>query len=70
MFSGRASVFFPRILLALTQKLSNMPEWSGNLLDPVRSAELVAARWGGKASYDKPEAPLTEAGMRGASQED
>ena len=31
---------------ALTRKLSDMPEWSGNLLDPVKSAELVAARWG------------------------
>ena len=49
---------------ALTRKLSNMPEWSGNLPDPGRSGELVAARWGGKASYDKPEAPLTEAGNR------
>ena len=55
---------------ALTRKLSNMPEWSGNLLDPAKSAELVAARWGGKASYDKPEAPLTEAGMKSASLED
>ena len=36
---------------ALTRKLSNMPEWSGNLLD-------------------KPEAPLTEAGMKSASLED
>ena len=54
----------------LTRKLSDMPEWSGNLLDPVRSAKLVAARWGGKASYDKPEAPLTEAGMKSASPED
>ena len=55
---------------ALTRKLSNMPEWSGNLLDPANSAELVAARWGGKVSYDKPEAPLTEAGMKSASLED
>ena len=55
---------------ALTRKLSDMPEWSGNLLDPAKSAELVAARWGGKASYDKPEAPLTEAGMKSASLED
>ena len=55
---------------ALTRKLSNMPEWSGNLLDPAKSAELVAARWGGKASYDKPEAPLSEAGMKSASLED
>ena len=31
---------------ALTRKLSDMPEWSGNLLDPAKSAELVAARWG------------------------
>ena len=52
---------------ALTRKLSNMPEWSGNLVD---SAKSVAARWGGKASYDKPEAPLTEAGMKSASLED
>ena len=51
---------------ALTRKLSDMPEWSGNLLDPAKSAELV----GGKASYDKPEAPLTEAGMKSASLED
>ena len=55
---------------ALTRRLSNIPEWSGNLIDPARSAELVAARWGGKASYDKPEAPLTEAGMKSASLED
>ena len=55
---------------ALTRRLSNMPEWSGNLIDPAKSAELVAARWGGKASYDKPEAPLTEAGMKSASLED
>ena len=55
---------------ALTRKLSDMPEWLGNLLDPAKSAELVAARWGGKASYDKPEAPLTEAGMKSASLED
>ena len=55
---------------ALTRKLSDMPEWSGNLLDAAKSAELVAARWGGKASYDKPEAPLTEAGMKSASLED
>ena len=55
---------------ALTRKLSDMPEWSGNLLDPAKSAELVAARWGGKASYDKPEAPLTEAGTKSASLED
>ena len=55
---------------ALTRRLSDMPEWSGNLIDPARSAELVAARWGGKASYDKPEAPLTEAGMKSASLED
>ena len=43
---------------ALARKLSNMPEWAGNLVDCPKSAELVAARWGGKASYDKPEAPL------------
>ena len=55
---------------ALTRRLSNMPEWSGNMIDPVKSAELIAARWGGKASYDKPEAPLTEAGMKSASLED
>ena len=54
----------------LTRKLSNMPEWSGNLLDPRRSAELVAARWGGRARYDKPEPPVTEAGMRSATQEE
>ena len=54
----------------LTRKLSNMPEWSGNLLDPRRSAELVAARWGGRAQYDKPEPPVTEAGMRSATQEE
>ena len=53
----------------LTRKLSKMPEWLGNLLDPARSAELVAARCG-KASYDKPEAPLTEAGMKSATPED
>ena len=47
---------------ALTRRLCNMPAWSGNLLDPVKSAELVAARW--------PEALLAEAGMRSASQED
>ena len=40
---------------ALTRRLSDMPEWSGNLLDPAKSVELVAARWGGKASYDKPD---------------
>ena len=55
---------------ALTKRLSDMPGWSGNLLDAATSAELVAARWGGKASYDKPEAPLTEAGMKSASLED
>ena len=55
---------------ALTKRLSDVPGWSGNLLDPAKSAELVAARWGGKASYDKPEAPLTEAGMESASLED
>ena len=55
---------------ALTRRLSDMPEWSGNLIDPAKSAELVAARWGGKASYDKLEAPLTEAGMKSASLED
>ena len=47
-----------------------MPKWSGKEQDPVRSAKLVAARWGGKASYNKLEAPLAEAGMKSASQED
>ena len=49
---------------ALTRKLSKMPKWSGNLLDPVKSAKLVAASWGGKARYDKPEAP--QPGMKSA----
>ena len=39
---------------ALTRRLSDMPEWSGNLIDPAKSAELVA----------------TEAGMKSASLED
>ena len=55
---------------ALTRRLSDMPEWSGDLIDPAKSAELVAARWGGKASYDKVAAPLTEAGMKSASLQD
>ena len=36
----------------------------------IEQLARVAARWGGKASYDKPEAPLTEAGMKSASLED
>ena len=48
----------------LTRKLSNMPEWSSNLLDSARSAELVAARWGGERAVQEGDVQSRDLGRK------